>query len=223
VGFNDTGAVRVVFDIETAPLAVAADYLEPVEAPANYKDPIKIAAAIAEKTAEQLSRCSLDVDLCRVVAIGYQFADTDAPTVLTAPDEAQEVAALTQFWTAVGDRHLVGFNCLAFDLPVLLRRSLYLDVPAPRLQVDRFKHPSVTDVMQLLSFNGTLRLRGLSFYTKRFGFVVPPDTLTGADIPEAVATGRWTDVEQHVRADVLKTALLAERLGVFSLRPEMAL
>src|SRR3990167_8029814 len=221
MGYDNENARRVVFDIETAPLPDAGDYLEPAEAPANYKDPAKIAAAIAEKNAENLSKCGLDVDLCRIVAIGWQ-SEGGAGSFMV--QEAQwEQDALRWFWTEVGDKHLIGFNCLGFDLPVLLRRSLYLGVPAPAIQIDKFKHPQVTDLMQVLSFNGAIKFRGLSFYAKRFGLDVP-DTLTGADIAQAVAEGRWDAVESHVRADVQKTALLASRLGVFHQQPaEMAL
>lgn len=40
-----------------------------------------------------------------------------------------------------------------------------------------------------------------------------PYQLTAADIAQAVREGHWNDVEGHVRADVRRTALLAERLG----------
>jgi hypothetical protein len=44
--------VRIVLDIETVGLPDAASYMEPVTAPANYKDPEKIAAYVAERHAE---------------------------------------------------------------------------------------------------------------------------------------------------------------------------
>jgi predicted PolB exonuclease-like 3'-5' exonuclease len=220
MGLNNENAMRLVFDIETAPLTDAAVYIEPADAPANYKDPVKIAAAIAEKNAEALSKCGLDVDLCRVVAIGWQREDEDAPKADMARDDENEAQILADFWRTVGDRHIVGFNCLAFDLPVLLRRSLYLGVRAPRLQIDRFKHPHVTDLSDELSYGGKLRLRSLSFYCKRFGISVP-DTMTGADIGQAVAEGRWDDVRAHVVADIKKTAALANKLGFFS-QPALA-
>jgi hypothetical protein len=101
---------------------------------------------------------------------------------------------------------------------VLLRRALYLDAARPMIQIDKFKHPQVTDLQMVLSFNGAQKLHGLSFYSKRFGIDVP-DTLTGADIGAAVREGRWEDVRAHCRADVQKTAALAARIGLFSLAP----
>lgn len=212
MGYNDENAVRYVFDIETAPLAEAVNYLEPAEAPGNYKDPAKIAEFIAAKNAENLDRCGLDVDLCRVVAIGMMAETMEQPVVLMGDDEA---SLLRVFWQTVTGKHLVGFNCLAFDLPVLFRRSLYLGVRAPSIGIERFKHPDVTDLQMVLSFNKAITMRGLSFYAKRFGVDVP-DALTGADIAQAVADGRWADIEAHVIADVQKTAAVATKCGLFT-------
>src|SRR5258708_4313542 len=124
MGFNNDQARKICFDIETAPLDDAADYIEPATAPANYKDPAKIEAFIADKNAENLATCALDVDLCRIVAIGIwlEGAEPDATTVQGAWTEE---SVLNAFWNIAADRHLVGFNVLQFDLPVLLRRSLY--------------------------------------------------------------------------------------------------
>lgn len=219
MGYDNERATRLVFDIETAPLPEAADYLEPAKAPGNYKDPAKIAAYIAEKNAENLGDAGLDVDLCCIVAIGWQLEGDEAPTAWVNQDEGEMLAA---FWSMATGRHLVGFNCLEFDLPVLLRRSLYLGVEARRLQIDKFKHPDVTDLQAELSFGGKLKWRGLSFYCKRFGIQVP-DALTGADIAQAVVEGRWHDIKAHVAADIQKTARLANKLGFFHLETQPAL
>lgn len=214
MGYNDEHAARIVFDIETAPLPDAGEYIEPAEAPSNYKDAAKIDAYVAEKNAENLSRCGLDVDLCRVVAIGWQSERDEQPLAMHLGHDVSEEMLLKSFWVVAAGRHVVGFNCLTFDLPVLFRRSLYLGLDTPNIVIDRFKHPQVTDLSQVLSYNGVLKLRGLSFYAKRFG-VDTLDTLTGADIAKAVTDGRWDDIEAHVKADVQKTARLAEKLGYF--------
>lgn len=231
MGYDNECAARLVFDLETAPLPEAADYIEPAKAPGNYKDEAKIAAYIAEKNAENLDGCGLDVDLCRIVAIGWQRENDERPFALTTSSSARrqdtadgltERGLIEAFWAVATGRHLVGFNCLDFDLPVLLRRSLYLGVKVPPIQIDKFKHPLVTDLMQELCFNGKLKMRGLAFYCRRFGIDIP-DLLTGADMAEAVRQERWTDIEDHVKADVQKTAALASKLGYFSRQPEMVL
>ncbi len=220
MGMNSENAMRIIFDIETAPLPEAADYLvEPIEAPANYKDPAKIETFIAAEKLKQLERCGLDVDLCTIVAIGWQREGEPSVQALTRED-CDEDGLIAEFWrqaTQGGDlRHLVGFNCLAFDLPVLMRRSQYLGISAPAYQIDKYRHAQVTDLAQVLSFNGAVRMRSLTFYAKRFGVEVA-DTITGANVAQKVAEGDWGAIRTHVSADVSKTAMLAAKLGYFHL------
>ncbi len=105
---------------------------------------------------------------------------------------------------------------MGFDLPVLLRRSLYLAVPAPSFSLNTYRPGRIVDLMQLLAYQGTLTYRSLGFYCTRFGITVP-DAVTGADVGALVAAGEWTKVHDHVRADVAKTTELARRVGVLRL------
>ena len=103
-------------------------------------------------------------------------------------DATQERPLLERFWRQSRGTTLVGFNCLSFDLPVLLRRSLYLGVRAPMLTLNKYRPGSIVDLMQRLAYQGTLTYRSLAFYCTRFGIVVPDD-VTGADIGALVAAG----------------------------------
>lgn len=203
-----------VLDIEATGIVDAADYLEPATAPANYKDPEKIAAYIAEANQKALQTCALDPDLARVVAVGLGNPNTGRVSAFVATTDNEERALLSELWGLLrGQTTIVGYNVLGYDLPVLLRRSLYLGIPAPAIQIDKYRHPSVIDLMQLLSFNGAIKFRGLKFYAKRFGLPCE-DAVNGADIPALVAAGEWDTVESHVRSDVALTMALAQRMGV---------
>ena len=200
-----------VFDIETVSLAEAETYLPPPKARANLKDPVKIKADLREKTAANLERAALDPDLCRIVAAAWE-CDGQAESAV-CEDAAQERELLERFWTQGRGATLVGFNCLGFDLPVLLRRSLYLEVKAPSFSLNKYRPGSIVDLMQVLAYQGTLTYRSLGFYCTRFGVEVD-DAVTGADIGALVAAGEWSQVHDHVRADVAKTTALARRIGV---------
>ena len=202
-----------VFDIETVSLAEAEAYVPPPTARANLRDPAKIAADLREKTAATLARAALDPDLCRIVAAGWD-CDGRAESAV-CEDAAQERVLLERFWCQSRGATLVGFNCLGFDLPVLLRRSLYLGVPAPSLSLNKYRPGHIVDLMQVLAYQGTLTYRSLGFYCTRFGITVP-DAVTGADVAALVAAGEWRHVHDHVRADVAKTTALARRLGVIA-------
>jgi DNA polymerase elongation subunit (family B) len=208
----------LICDVETAPIVDAATYLtEPVEAPSNYKDPEKIAAYIEAEKQKQLAKAALDIDLARIVCLGV--ATEAGQHVFTIPDETQEGNVLGRFWDQFfeGPQHnwhtMVTFNGMAFDVPLLLRRSLYLGVKAPKLQLDRYKHPEVIDLMTLLNLDGRLKSHSLRFYANRFKIAVD-DESTGADIGALVATGDWAAVEKHCAADVQTTYALAKRMGV---------
>src|SRR5687767_7784147 len=119
----------IVFDCEAVAIDGASTYLEPVEAPANYKDPLKIAAYQEEERAKQLGRCALDPDLARIVALGTYCGGVETVRVLLT--ESQEAHALLDFWEQVRPYpfpRLIGYNVIGYDLPLMMRRSLYLGV-----------------------------------------------------------------------------------------------
>jgi hypothetical protein len=204
-----------VFDLETAPIDDAAQYLESASAPANYKDPEKISAYIAEADRQALNKAALDVDLCRVVALGWRDELSGKTDVRIAANEDEERDMIAAFWKYMGTGTFIGYNVLDFDLPVLLRRSLYLGIEAPKIDLGKYRHDRVIDLMQMLAFDGKLKYRSLGFYCRRLN-IPSDDKTTGADIGEMVARGDWGAVEAHCRADVDKTVALAERIGVLT-------
>jgi DNA polymerase elongation subunit (family B) len=208
----------LVLDCEAVAIGDVETYLEPVSAPANYKDPEKIAAYEKEAKVAQAAKAALDIDLARIVAIGWK-CDGLTETLL-AKDEVQERELLGKLWDAffagrrMDDWHVaVTFNGMGFDLPLLMRRSLYLGVAAPKLQLDRYKHPHVVDLMAMLSLDGRLKYHGLQFYANRFGIPVN-DGISGSEIAQAVADGKWDLVQRHCASDVETTYALANRMGV---------
>lgn len=218
---SERHAEHIVADIETGVAPGASKFAEPItEAPKTYKDPDKIAEWLEKANRDQIAKAALDVDLCRIVAIGFWMNDGRGIVTATADNEDAEARMLEAFWKAVrapfGIRKIVGHNILDFDLPALQRRSLYLGVNAPFISLDRFRHPHVEDTMQILCYNGKLRFRTLNFYCKRFGIDVADD-VRGSEIPALIAMKDWDAIRNHVRADVEKSKALAERLGIIDL------
>lgn len=215
----DPRLAKLVVDLETCAIDGVADYIEEPSAPSNYKDPVKIAEYIEAKRRELVSDAALDCDLGRIAAIGWMLEGRDSrPRVVVCQTQDHERQALTEFWQDVrldrnDIRRLISFNGLRFDLPYLMRRSLYLDLPAPWLSVDRYRSPHL-DLLNILTFHGTIKAHSLLFYAKRFGLSIPEGAaeVDGSMIQGLVNEGSWDAIGAHCDADVSLTYDLACRL-----------
>lgn len=209
----------IVFDIETAGLPNAADFLEPVQPDKRLTDPVKIAADIAAKTAEREAKCSLDWNVGRIVAMGW-WTEKAGTTAMICEDEQAEAFALDTFWKIARQRTLVGFAIKQFDLRFMVQRSRLLEVPYPMLDFGKYSRKGIHDLYLDLTFNdgtydqGAMR-RTLKAFAKRFGIPVN-DAINGADVPALVAAGEWDQVIAHVTSDVEITLALARKLGAVS-------
>lgn len=206
----------LVVDVETIAIPDVETYIEPATAPANYKDPEKIKAYELEARNKQVERAALDIDLAQIVGIGIWTDGLDAPRVELVGDLGvpSEKDLLERFWASVRSEGmpLVTYNGLGYDVPLLMRRSLYLGIPCPQIQVDRFKHPQVIDLMQILSYDGKLPNKSLSFYANRFGLKTPEPDMGGQDIAAAWLTGDKEAVRRKCALDVEMTTKLGFRI-----------
>lgn len=214
-----------LLDIETVGLETAKEWVEPLSAPSNYKDEQKIADYIREAEAERALRFALDPDCCRIVAFGYHDIGHGDPIVALCSTEFEERQQLRLFWESFAQQEtrLITYNGHRFDLPVLVMRSLYLDVPHPAIQfAPAWKAWPHVDLWEKLSLNGARKdVKSLRFYAKRFGIPIYDD-ITGKDVAAMVEAGEWRKIENHCLFDLDVTRALAERLGVLKLTPVAA-
>lgn len=206
----------VVLDCETVAIAGARDLFEPVSAPANYRDPEKIAAYVADAERRQVESAGLYPWTARIIALGWCEEGSEVPVVRLCNAEASEATALTEFWALVNDgrslQPVVTFNGRRFDLPLIMARSRLLDVKAPVLSLDRYRSPH-PDLLDILTWQGTIEARSLRWYAKRFGLDTS-DAFSGREVAGLVEDGNWDAVRTHCASDVTLTRQLAERLGV---------
>lgn len=206
----------IVIDVEAIAIRDVDTYLEPVSAPDNYKKPKAIAAYLADARAKAIERAALDVDLAQIICIGLRLPGYATRVVSARTMSEPDMVALVWEEFAHHAGTFVTYNGLGYDVPMLLRRSLYLGVKAPYVACDRFRHPEVVDLMALLSMDGKLKAHGLQFYLNRFGYPKAGPDISGADVAARYAAGDWDAIEQHCRLDVEATAWLAERIGAVS-------
>jgi hypothetical protein len=210
-----------VIDVETAPIEDVDDYLSnDAQPPANYKNPDAIAKWRAEDRAKERAMASLNLDLCRLVAVCYQAIGQPLDVKgWIARNATEEQAMLCELWGMLrgqyGPATLYGHNILNFDVPVLLRRSLYLGVTPVQYDISKYRHDRIVDTQQILSYNGMLKYRSKDFYCKRLGISVP-DTITGKDVGACIARGDYATPYDHCVADVRKEYLLAQAIGAIN-------
>jgi len=225
MGYQNEDARSVILDLETVAIDGVEALVEAPSAPANYKDPKKIADYIAEASAAQVAKAALYPWTARIVALGLWVVGEDAPRVRVTPDEDEEREALRTLWAAVVGASgavspLVTFNGLGFDLPVLMVRSRLLGVPAPSLNLDRYRSPH-PDLLQILTFRGAIQARSLKWFAARFGLDVADET-SGADIGALVTAGDLDGIRAHCESDVRLTRGLAEHMGLVASDAQVA-
>lgn len=122
------------FDLESAalPLDVLETRMPVFEAPSTYKDPEKIEAAIEAKRQEWLDGAALSPLTGQILVIGLL---SDGKTDFLEGDEKTLLAAFWERADAILSVYgnLIGFNCVAFDLPFLVKRSYAHGVHVPRI------------------------------------------------------------------------------------------
>jgi len=117
-----------VFDIET--VAAPDDQLPVFDttsvAVGNLKDPAKIKAKIDEASAEWRDTLALSPMTGQVAMVGFLDQDDDL-TILDGAEIDIVSAGLDRIaQTILSGGCAVGFNCLSFDMPFLLRRAYKL-------------------------------------------------------------------------------------------------
>ena len=167
------------FDLETKGDPDAGDHIE-VKVPANYKDPAKIEAYVAEAKAEAISRAALDPDLGHIVAIAYKFGG-EATGCLTG----DENDILDSFWRLYRSSYgrVCGYNIVGFDLPFLLRRSMVWGIkPSMPVMYKKYSTFPVLDLMGVL-YNWD-KAKSLKWVAKRHGLVNPLPDLNGSMVED---------------------------------------
>lgn len=230
--------MALIFDCETFRVGNAADLVEPilpepVKADGRLTDPVKITADLAKKEAAELERvrvanqkqldeCALYPYTACLVALGWAWPGDQIATVRIFKNEREEADGLREFWSMVVDpvtHHvmpMIGFNSRAFDLPLLSIRSMLLGVPAPQINVDRFRSPH-PDVMRELTMQEAIRppkgQGSLRWFARRFGLPCD-DAFSGDQVAQLVESNNWDAVRSHCEWDVMTCKAIAERIGL---------
>ena len=225
---------KLVFDIETT--ALPLENFDEVQQEYLFREAEKLqepAARDARRaelrqqfnlwpfTAQVVCIAMLNVDTSRGQVI-FIAEDSEADTGEAGPVEfvpfVDEVELLTAFWDVA--RHyesVVTFNGRGFDVPFIYLRSALLKVPITRKDWlgYRFQTEPHCDLAEQLTFygvsgrEGAARRFNLDFYCKAFGIESPKSHgVTGLDVNDLLAAGRYREIAEYCLRDVQATVLL---------------
>ena len=213
---------NIIFDIETGPLPEAElEAMLPPFDPAevktgNIKDPEKVAAKIAEAESNHrqafFDRAALDPLTGRVLAIGM-LAGKDFE-FLTYDDEDRMLDAFWSRWEDMsrGANRFIGFNCLLFDLPFLVRRSWKLGVKIPHgVREGRYWSNLFIDLREVWQLGDRQARGSLDAIARHLG--VGEKSGSGKDFAALLKLDHDKAIE-YLRNDLVLTARIAARLGV---------
>lgn len=110
-------------------------------------------------------------------------------------ESGSEVEILKRFWEDVRlYKQLITFNGRGFDCPFLILRSAILGVkPSRNLMPARFDAEHI-DLLEQLTFHGAIRRFNLDFYCKAFGIKSPKGRLSGPQINQLFAEGKYREI-----------------------------
>jgi predicted PolB exonuclease-like 3'-5' exonuclease len=224
-----------MLDIETIPCQslpaeCRPEFDEASVALGNLKDRFKIQEKIDDARARFEAgvdkQMATNPDLCQIVCLVCYQKSRDDYLVLNADDEETEYRLLQDAWEYIRRCSLnhvpvASFNGKSFDIPVMVRRSMILDVAiSPELiddllrKYDARHHIDLMEVLALRNpFSGKPEYHSLNYYLKRFGL---PEKLTGWDgskVYPAWLEGRYSEIAEYCKQDVASSAELLDRVA----------
>lgn len=165
--------------------------------------------------------CSTTPELCKIIAVSVKTSQANSswsrcpkPTGTAPKDE--ELSLIEDLWDSLAEADTaVGYNCLAFDFPVLLFRSAFYAIDPPRrFDIRKYGSRDVLDLYQVLSNNRQwppgmgigklstqLRLCGL-------GSAQSDKRMDGSKVLDAWRSGKYAEIEDYVAGDAMDLELL---------------
>lgn len=221
----------LVFDIETS--ALPPESFDSTQLEYLFRDAEKLPdeTARALRRAEIQQQFNLWPFTAQVVCLAMLNADTGRGQVLFTADDYEadgeesgpvefvpfvdEAELLTAFWDVA--KHydsIVTFNGRGFDVPFIYLRSAALNVPISRKDWlgYRYQTDPHCDLAEQFTFynvsgrEGAARRFNLDFYCKVFGIDSPKaQGITGLDMNDLIAAGRYRDIAEYCLRDVQAT------------------
>lgn len=201
-------------DIETIPGDKVADYiaLKKYHAPANIKDPEKIAANIEEQKEKDAMKAALYWWTARVVCICCIDTKTQEKFIFMDVDEKKMLKEFFLFCR--NEHHFVAQN-YSFDIPFIIGRAMALDIGVP-LNIRPYGWQNLNDVSFIFGrYSSDSQRSSLADYC--FGLGLDPKLGEGTDVATwwnwaILGQDEYFDkIEEYCSWDTMIVAIMWER------------
>jgi predicted PolB exonuclease-like 3'-5' exonuclease len=208
--------MKVILDIETIaqPIEVIRPLMPEFTPPANYKDPEKIAANLAEQQAKWIEGAALSAMTGRIAILGIKEVwGSNNTQIHVAESLEDERSILAMFWAAIAEGPVIGWNLKGFDIPFIIQRSWIhgLRVKESVWNGKWLSNDFSIDLMERWCCGNGKQTAGLGAVSKACG--VGEKTGTGAEFGKLWEIDRQKAIE-YCRHDLELTFDLAKRMGV---------
>lgn len=193
---------------------------ESIAAPANYKDPDKIAAYQRDKLDEAWRKQALDSMAGQIICIGYAIGNDPVQTITVGIDVSSERSALEQLGMAAAyirtkdTIEWIGHNFQGFDGIWLRRKAIKYGLVelARSINLDRYRG-NVRDTMLMWSPHDArdrVSLDNIAEY-----LCLGEKTGNGAMVHDLWIAGRRQEIAEYCRQDVELTRAVYNHLSKF--------
>ena len=181
------------------------------------------------KTDDAIRYLSLYPYTAKVIVIGMRNVESGKTLVLYESDTQEDLIVeekntkylglsepemLQFFWDqSKKTEQIITFNGKNFDLPFLMIRSAVHQINPTRdfVKAAKFGKKSHIDLLDKLTFYGSIRKFNLDFYCHSFGIDSPKDKdITGMEVKELYSAGKTKDIAVYCADDLRATAELFE-------------
>lgn len=172
---------------------------------------VRGALAKAHKAEADLNKTlSLDPERCRIAALGYAVGDGEVQGI-AVDEQMPEDELLRLVWNILkrgwkANSPIVGYNVIAFDLPVIMVRSILLGVtPTRSVDLRKYGNPDMVDLMVARFPSG--RRKSLKTLAEQYDIEAPCPDKDGSDVLAMTPAERT----EYVKSDVVVTRALHRR------------
>lgn len=197
---------KIFIDIETIPGENKIEE-DKISAPANYKDPVKIAAYIEEKVGELYLKQSLDPLLGEILCIGIAIDDNPVDVIMKGTTKDNILALRDYLKNAMPDKELIiaewiGHNIAKFDVPFIGLNILKYVKEFAHLFPTNSKDRSIVDLADLCSFGVYGQYVSFDKACKFFLNDSPKHELDGSKVYQYYLEGRLQEIAEYCADDV---------------------